>query len=178
MTNARISVNSINNLWIRELGVVDEEDLKRHVEEFFRSLYYDERPIWPQVDGLNLPLLGAGQLDWLGRPFDEEEVKKAMWSLNGDKAPEPDGFTIAFYKACWEVILGDLILVIYDFFERGFLDKGSNTTYISLIPKKEGAERITDFRPISLVGSMYKIISKCLALQLIEVLSGIVSKEQ
>lgn len=51
--------------------------------------------------------------------------------------------------------------VFYDFHERCFLDKGSNATYIALIPKKEGAEQLSDFRPVSLVGSTYKIISKC-----------------
>lgn len=70
------------------------------------------------------------------------------------------------------------MLVMQDFFDRGFLDKGSNATYISLIPKKEGAEHMLNFRPISLVGSTYKIISKCLALHLVEVLPGIVTKEQ
>lgn len=34
----------------------------------------------------------------------KEEVKKAMWMLDDDKAPGPDGFTLAFYKFCWEVI--------------------------------------------------------------------------
>lgn len=70
------------------------------------------------------------------------------------------------------------MLVIQDFFKEGFLDRGSNATYISLIPKKDGAEHITDFHSISLVGSTYKIISKCLALWLIDVLLGIVPKKQ
>lgn len=39
---------------------------------------------------------------------------------------------------------------------RGFLDTGSNATFISLIPEKEGADCLLDFRPISLVGSTYK----------------------
>lgn len=69
------------------------------------------------------------------------------------------------------------MLVMKYFFERGFLDKGSNATYISLIPKKKGVEQLSDFGPISLVGSTYKIIFKCLALHLIEVLLGIVPKE-
>lgn len=58
------------------------------------------------------------------------------------------------------------------------MDRGSNATYISLIPKKEDAQRISNFRPISLVGSTYKIISKYLAIRLLQVLPGIVPKEQ
>lgn len=73
------------------------------------------------------------------RLFSEEEVKKAVWLL-GDKAPGLDGFMLEFYRSCWEVIKGDLMLVVKDFFEKCFLDKGSNATYIALIPKKEWAE--------------------------------------
>lgn len=40
--------------------------------------------------------------------------------LDGDKVPGPDGFTLAFYKTCWEVIKGDLMLVIKDFCENAF----------------------------------------------------------
>lgn len=101
-----------------------------------------------------------------------------MWSLDGDKASGPDGFALTFSKVCYDVIHVDLMLVMQDFFDRGFLDKGSNTTYISPIPKKEGAKRISDFCHISSVESTYKIISKYFASRLIEVLPGIVSKEQ
>lgn len=98
--------------------------------------------------------------------------------MEGDKAPGPDGFPIAFYKACWETVRDDLVKVVQDFYERGFLDKGSNATFISLIPKKEGVASLSDFRPVSLIGNTYKIISKCLSLRLKYVLPTIISKEQ
>lgn len=44
--------------------------------------------------------------------------------------------SLAFYKACWEVIRGDLMFVMKDFFERYFLDRGSDASYIALIPKE------------------------------------------
>lgn len=84
-----------------------------------------------------------------GETFLEEEVKVAVWDLEGDNALGPDGFPIAFYTSCWEVVKDDLMQVFDDFFQREFLDKGSNATYIFLIPKKEGIEELGDFRPIS-----------------------------
>lgn len=68
--------------------------------------------------------------------------------------------------------------MFYDFHEMCFLDEGSNATYIALIPKKEGAKQLSNLRPVSLVGSIYKIISKCLALWLKEVMPKIVAREQ
>lgn len=59
-----------------------------------------------------------------------------------------------------------------------FLDKSNNVTFISLIPKTEHAYRILDFRLISLVGSIYTILSKTLACRLSEVLKDITSPNQ
>lgn len=73
--------------------------------------------------------------------------------LDGDKASRPDGFSLAFYKTCWEVIKGDLMLVIKDFYEKYFPDEGSNVTYTTLIPKREGMDQISYFKPMNLVGS-------------------------
>lgn len=71
------------------------------------------------------------------------------------------------------------MLVMKDFHERCFLDKESSASYIALIPKKEeGVVQLSNYRPISLVGSTNKIISKCLALRLKEMVPTIVSREQ
>lgn len=49
---------------------------------------------------------------------------------------------------------------------------------IALIPKKEGALSIKDFHPISLIGSLYKILAKVLAKRLRKVLPDIISDNQ
>lgn len=97
--------------------------------------------------------------------------------MDRDESPGLIGFSLAFYKTCWEVIQRDLMSVLNDIFERCLLDRVSDISYIALIPK-EGVECISDFRPVSLVGSTYKIISKCLALRFKEVLPGVVLREQ
>ena len=53
-----------------------------------------------------------------------------------------------------------------------------NATFLVLIPRKEGASDVQDFRPISLVGSLYKIITKVLANRLKRVMGKVVSNSQ
>ena len=53
-----------------------------------------------------------------------------------------------------------------------------NATFIVLIPKKGGAEDLKDFRPISLVGGLYKWLAKVLANRLKMVVGKVVSKAQ
>lgn len=61
---------------------------------------------------------------------------------------------------------------------RIFLDLGSNATFIFLIPKCEHANKVYDFRSISLVGSVYKILAKTLACRLKAVLLEVISSQQ
>jgi hypothetical protein len=56
------------------------------------------------------------------------------------------------------VVKGDLMAVFEEFHARDKFVKSINSTFISLIPKTHGAKEISDFRPISLVGGVYKII--------------------
>ena len=64
------------------------------------------------------------------------------------------------------------------FFERGQFEKSFNTTFISLILKKSDAVEVKDFRPISLIGGVYKIIAKVLANRLKEVIRDVISESQ
>jgi hypothetical protein len=98
--------------------------------------------------------------------------------MDRDKAPGPDGFSMAFFQDCWGVIKGDFMAVFSEFYDRGEFVKSINSTFITLIPKVYGAKDIKDFRPISLVGGMYKIIAKVLANRLRRVMDKVISKPQ
>lgn len=56
--------------------------------------------------------------------------------------------------------------------------KGVNITFITLIPKVENPQRLSNFRPISLVGGMYKILAKVLAHRLNLVIGSVISDAQ
>ena len=53
-----------------------------------------------------------------------------------------------------------------------------NATFIALIPKKADAQNIKDYRPISLVGCIYKLLSKVLARRLRDVIGSLISENQ
>jgi len=66
-------------------------------------------------------------------------------ALNGDKAPSPDGFTMYFFQACWEVLKEEITNVYHECHARGMFVKSFNATFISLISKKPGAFDIKEF---------------------------------
>jgi hypothetical protein len=71
-----------------------------------------------------------------------------------------------------------MLAICNEFHEHCKFERSLNTTFVSLITKKHGADQIKDFRPISLVGGMYKIIAKLLANRLSAILGKIVSPSQ
>uniref|UniRef100_A0A0V0GQC7 Putative ovule protein n=1 Tax=Solanum chacoense TaxID=4108 RepID=A0A0V0GQC7_SOLCH len=79
-----------------------------------------------------------------------------------DKAHGPDGYTMGFFIKCWDVVKKDIMDTFKNFHSHNIFEKSFNATYIALIPKKKGAKELRDFRPISLIGSVYKLLSKVL----------------
>jgi hypothetical protein len=72
----------------------------------------------------------------------------------------------------------DIMAVFSEFHRRQQLVKNLNVIFVSLVPKKADAVEMKDFRPISLVGGMYKILSKALANRMKTVLGKIISNSQ
>ena len=72
----------------------------------------------------------------------------------------------------------DILAFMEEFHERGRPSKGIGASFIALTPKKGGEIGMRDFGPISLIGSIYKILAKVLARRLQKVLPSIISKEQ
>ena len=110
--------------------------------------------------------------------FFEEEIHSALLELNGDKAPGPDGFTVAFWQACWDFMKEEILELFKEFYDQRSFAKSLNTTFLVLIPKKGGDEDLGDFRPISLLGGLYKLLAKVLANRLKKVLGKVVSEDQ
>ena len=117
----------------------------------------------------------AGEASSLEAPFLEREVKDVICGMDGNKAPRPDGFSLALFQACWDVLKEDIMAVFYDFHACRKFEKNFNSTFISLIPKVSEAVELKDFHPISLVSGIYKIISKVLANRLRLVMNNIIS---
>jgi len=138
-------------------------------------------PPSPQVMDFNWEILNTQRFDLeiLAAPFSEDEILKAVSLTPSGKAPGPDRFTANFFKSCWAIISGDLITALNTFHDLRCLNFDLlNMANIVLLPKKEGAEQIGDYRPISLIHSIAKLLAKILALRLAPAMQEIISKSQ
>ncbi|KAL0381644.1 UNVERIFIED_CONTAM: hypothetical protein Sangu_0228700 [Sesamum angustifolium] len=69
------------------------------------------------------------------RPVTIDDVKTAMFDIEEDKAPGPDGFSSGFYKAAKPIVGEEISKTIMDFFNTSWLLKQVNATLLTLIPK-------------------------------------------
>ena len=67
---------------------------------FFSRLYSSSHPRFRGIDGIDWSPIVADDAVDLVRPFEEEEVKKAVFDCDCNKSSGPDGFTLAFFQKC------------------------------------------------------------------------------
>lgn len=78
--------------------------------------------------------------------FEPQEILDSIKACAGHKAPGPDGYSMEFFKQCWEIIRMDLVAVVQNFHEKGISEISMNATFVALIPNKAGAEELNDYR--------------------------------
>ena len=163
--------------------VTTEEDIKKEAERFFAEML-THRPLdyeMPNVESLqDLLQFRCSEEDCenLIRDVSAEEVKEVIFKMPSNKSPGPDGYTVEFFKAAWPIIGNDVVVAVQSFFIKGFLPKGINSTILALIPKKDIAREMKDYRPISCCNVLYKVISKLLANRLKDIMPTFISSNQ
>lgn len=141
--------NALLSLAHNSEHITGQENIASIVDEFYNRLLGTATPREHRLnlDALNLPVRDLCELEG---PFSEEEVLRTIKSMPLDKAPGPDGFTTRFYVSCWSIIKYDL-LAAFSMFRRGDMRglASINKALVILLPKKDGADELRDFRPVS-----------------------------
>jgi len=107
------------------------------------------------------------------------ECSKSLAELNNNKSPGSDGFTTEFYKFFWPDIQQHVFNSFQYSFQSGMLSNNQREAILSLLPKPNKDLRLLkNWRPISLLNTDYKILTKLLANRLQNVISSIVSEDQ
>jgi exonuclease III len=170
--------NHIAMLKKEEEWVEGADDIKSIVLDHFSKHFKEDWSNRPYLQGIDFNSLSSEDNELLLAPFSEEEVKDVIFSCDGNKSPGPDGFNINFYKSCWPIVKHDVMAFMFEFYANAFLPKAMTASFLTLIPKKDHPQELFDYRPICLIGSLYKVVSKVLANCLKSVLGKLISKCQ
>uniref|UniRef100_A0A803P0S6 Reverse transcriptase domain-containing protein n=1 Tax=Cannabis sativa TaxID=3483 RepID=A0A803P0S6_CANSA len=168
------SVSDDGVFWLRT-----RQEIGNYFTNNFKEVFSSSHPdIGQDLFELLPPVINDEMNVELTRVPSEEEVRKVVWSMAPLKSPGPDGMPGRFYRAHWSTVGKDVVGTVIEFFRTGEFVKSLNRTFIVLIPKKNGASKFDEFRPISLCNFVYKVIAKLLANRLRVVLPLIISPFQ
>jgi hypothetical protein len=168
-----ISALRVGNDWIETPAAIRQETVN-----YFKRKFCSEDWERPNLDGVSFPSLGESENQWLIRPFELAEIERVIKDCDGNKSPGPDGFNFAFLKAIWNVCKGEIRIMFDQFHGIGSLPKCFSSYFVTLIPKVHSPSTLGDFRPISLLGCLYKIIAKVLTTRLASVIDKLVASTQ
>lgn len=154
------------------------QPIQNVVFSHFKNHYTAQHKIEPVVD--NMPFKTLSYVDGGGliKLLSADKAKAVVWDCDSYKSPRPEGVNFGFIKELWQILKEDIMHFIPEFHQNGKLARGINTTFIALIPKVDTPHKLNDFRPISLVGCLYKILAKVLANRLIMVVGKVISETQ
>lgn len=161
------------------IPVYEEDQISNVISSFYANLFMSSGYHGNQtVSEALFPCITSEQNEKLIKIPQAKEIKEATFSINGEKAPGPDGFSASFFHSNWDVVGPAVIAEVQGFFRTGILEPSINKTHVRLIPKNLGAKTVEEYRPIALCNIYYKIISKLISIRLKTVLGTIISENQ
>lgn len=106
------------------------------------------------------------------------EVRATLWSIKPFKSPGLDGLHAGFFQRFWLLVGGSVREIVKEAFCYGEVPEFLNKTLVTLIPKHPSATNLSNFQPISLCNTVYKLITKIFVAQIRPLLSDLISPMQ
>ncbi|KAG7588721.1 Reverse transcriptase domain [Arabidopsis suecica] len=183
MADMRKSLNTIRFLYDDRGERIDsQQGIKDLCSGYFQSLLGGEvGELFLEQNDMNLLLTyrcSQAQISELESFFSPIDIQEAFFSLPRNKTSGPDGFSAEFFKGVWSVVGPEVVDAVQEFFRSGQLLKQWNATTLILIPKIPNASALSDFRPISCLNTIYKVIARLLTSRLQKLLSQVISPAQ
>ena len=155
-----LHLKTVDGNTIEDLKVI-ESTLMEH----FRNQYVEveTKPIQTLLEELatlHIPKIDQHQQSYLDSPITDVEIEKAVYQLGPYKALGPDGIPTFFYEEYWSIVKQDTLNSVHAFFHSSSLLKSLNQTFLTLIPKVNIPEDVSQFRPIAFAMSPTKSFPK------------------
>ncbi|XP_063765417.1 transposon TX1 uncharacterized 149 kDa protein [Eleginops maclovinus] len=155
----------------------ESADIQQCAVRFYRSDYQAE-PEAALSFFEGLPKVPEGDSADLEAELSAQELQEALQSMQSGKAPGIDGLPADFYKVFWPVMGDDLLDVLRDSLSKGRLPLSCRRAVLTLLPKKGDLQELGNWRPVSLLCTDYKLLSKVLATRLRRVMEHVIHVDQ
>jgi hypothetical protein len=170
--------NAISCLKVGERWLDSSPEIIEEVVSYFSNHFASTHWERPKINGVPFPHISEVDNRLLVEPFSLVEIEEVVKLSDGNKSPGPDGYNFTFIKTFWSLLKGEVRILFDQFHGNASLPKSLLSYFITLIPKVASPSVIGEFRPISLLGCLYKLISKVLVARLAKVMNSVVASTQ
>ena len=161
--------------------ITEQNKIEEQLYSFYKSLY-TSKPTKTNIESYvteQLPKLSESEKHVCDRSITIAECKEALNTFKNSKSPGNDGLNKEFYERFWTVISEPLIRSYNAAFEQGELTTSQRQAVIMLMAKEgKDREKLSNWRPISLLNLDYKILSKTLSIRIKEYLPKLIHPSQ
>lgn len=161
--------------------ITDQQEILTEVKQFYEKLYslQDVADLDISEEFINAPVLTNEESEGIEGEITFQEAAYSLKEMKNFKSPGPDGFTVEFFKFFFVDIGTFLVRSINEGFHKGQLSISQRQGNIICIPKEGKPKRfIKNWRPISLLNTVYKIASACIANRLKSIIQKITNESQ
>nr|BAC82624.1 pol-like protein [Ciona intestinalis] len=177
--------NTIFRLKSDNREITNQSAIIAELANFYQELYEPNRTNWnteqiaAHLASLSPPRLTPEQSMVLETEVTEKECLFAINSMRNNKSPGNDGLPIEFYKAFWPTLKPVFMQAVQFSEKTGILSTTQTQGVITLVQKKDkDPHYATNYRPITLLNSDYKIISKVINNRMKCFLDDLIHKDQ
>jgi len=157
------------------MAILDEE--YKYYRKLYTCVQSNEKDIVEFLGNISKKVNLNQQQD-CDKNITKDEIYTALRTMNKQKSPGSDGLTVEFYLHFWTNI-GDILLEIYNEINKdNEMARSMKHGLITLIYKKGDKRKLKNYRPISLLNTDYKILSRIMSNRLKKVLPDIISQDQ
>lgn len=155
-------------------------EMRRHAVDFYSCLYKADECDSDCAAQLcqDLPKIDCKSKTALEAKISFHELSDAVGQLKPCRSPGIDGLTSEFYKHFCKCIGMDFFGVFCESYRDGFLPTSCQRAVLSLLPKKGDLTLLKNWRPVALLTTEYKLLSKCIANRLKKYLHFIIHQDQ
>lgn len=162
----RKSKNTITKLYWGSTWLTEPKMIKQAFFEHYSEFFGSGGDSLLDLGLLTLPRLSDKDSQALVRPIHKQEMTAALGSMGDDKPSGPDGLNVRSLKFLWPFISSKMENFISTFHDTAAIPAGLNSSFVTLIPKNVDPSTVRDYRPISLINTSIKVLTKVLASRL------------
>lgn len=162
----------------------NQKEMKKVIEDIYAAVFSSSGPdaewqkLWDEYGHLMKEKVSERQRAILERPLTVEELEAALREMPSGKSPGHDGATKEFFSLFWDDLKGLIMEAVQDAWENGSFGEFFNKGLVCLCLKTGDLWEVKQWRPITLLTFVYKLVAKALAIRIHPFMDAWVEPEQ